>query len=96
MSIVVEETEELVLELRELLLTGEASIIFEVVVQEMDSFRLEQCAQLGILVDDISEVDFIQIGVEGTVSESGPEEHPGEDGEPLEAEGEVPELVEEE
>lgn len=96
MSIVVEEAEELVLELRELLLTGEASIIFEVVVQEMDSFRLEQCAQLGILVDDISEVDFIQIGVEGTVSESGPEEHPGEDGEPLEAEGEVPELVEEE
>lgn len=96
MSIVVEEAEELVLELRELLLTGEASIIFEVVVQEIDSFRLEQCAQLGILVDDISEVDFIQIGVEGTVSESGPEEHPGEDGEPLEAEGEVPELVEEE
>ena len=82
MSIVVEEAEELVLELRELLLTGEASIIFEVGVQEMDSFRLEQCAQLGILVDDISEVDFIQIGVEGTVSESGPEEHPGEDGAP--------------
>lgn len=94
--VVVEEAEELVLELRELLVGGEAGVVFEIVVQEMDGFRLEECAQLGVLVDDISEVHFIDIGVEGAVSESGPEEHPGENGESLEANGEVPELVEEE
>lgn len=94
--VVVEEAEELVLELRELLLAGEATVVFEVVVQQMDGFGLEECAQLGVLVDDISEVHFIDIGVEGAISESGPEEHPGEDGESLEANGQVPELVEEE
>ncbi len=36
-------------------------------------------------MDDISEMDLINIGVEGSVSESGPEEHPGEDGESFES-----------
>lgn len=41
MSVVVEETEESVFELREFFLAGEALIVFHVVVKEMDGFWFE-------------------------------------------------------
>lgn len=62
----------------------------------MDSFRLEEVFKLWIFVDEVAQMDFVDIGIDGLVSETGPEEHPGQDGESFEAPSEVPELVEEE
>ena len=95
-GVVVEEAEELVLELWEFLLIGEAGVVLEVVVEKVNGLRLEKGTQLGIVVDDIPEMHLIDVGIEGSVSDSGPEEHPGQDGESLEAEGKIPKLVEEE
>ncbi len=36
-------------------------------------------------MNDVSEVDLVNIGVEGSISESCPEEHPGKNGKSLEA-----------
>lgn len=80
MSVVVKESEELVLELGELLLTGEPSVVFHIVVHQVDSLGFEERAELGVLVDDVAQMDFVDLGVEGLVSDSGPEEHPGQDG----------------
>jgi hypothetical protein len=95
-GVVVEESEEFVLEFGEFLLARESSIILEVVVEQMDCLCLEKGADFGVLMDDISEVHFINIGVESSVSDSCPEEHPGQDGQSLESQGQVPELIEEE
>ena len=46
-------------------------------------------------MDYISEMNLIDFWVHGLISDSGPEEHPREDGESFEAECEIPELVEE-
>jgi hypothetical protein len=94
-AVVAEESEELVLELRELLLARIALVPFHVVVKEVDRFGFEEFSDFGVLVDYVAEVHLVDLRVDGFVSESGPEEHPGENGEGLEAEGEIPELVEE-
>jgi hypothetical protein len=95
-GVVVEEPEKFVLKLGEFLLAGEASVVFHVVVQEVDGLGFEESSQLGVLVDYVSQMDFVDVGVVGAVSQPGPEEHPREKRQPLESEGQVPELVEEE
>ncbi len=77
MGVIVEKSEEFVLEFREFLLTRETKIIFHIVVQKMNSFWFEKCTNFWILVDDVSKMNLVNIGVKGSVSESGPEEHPG-------------------
>lgn len=95
-GVVIEEAEEPVLELGELLLAGQAGVVLQVVVQQVDGFRLEEGAQLRVVVDDVAQVHLVDLGVQGSVTHSRPEQHPGQNGQALEAEGEVPELVEEE
>lgn len=51
----------------------------------MDGFGLEESSQLGVLMDDIAQVHFIDFGVSSLVSDAGPEEHPGEDSQGLES-----------
>jgi hypothetical protein len=41
-GIVVEESEEFVLEFREFLITRESSIVFQIIVKEMDGFWFEK------------------------------------------------------
>jgi len=76
-SVVVKEAEELVIELGEFALAGESSIVFHVVIQKMNSFGLEQSSQFRVFMDDVAKVNFVDFGVEGLVSDTGPEEHPG-------------------
>lgn len=95
MGVVVEEPEELVLELREFLLAGETSVVLEVVVEQVDSFWLEKCSKLRVLVNDVPQVHFVEVGVNSAIANSGPEKHPRQDGKTFESESEVPELVEE-
>ena len=95
MSIVVEESEEFVLELGEFLFAREPLIIFHVIVHQVDGFGFEKLSDFRVVMDNISQMELVEAGVGGLVPNSGPEEHPGQDGEPLEAEGQIPELVEE-
>ena len=95
MGVVVEESEELVLELWEFLLAWESLIVLHIVVHQVDGFGFEKLADFRVVMDDISQMELVEAGVGGLVSDSGPEEHPGQDGEALEAEGQIPELVEE-
>ena len=73
MCVVVEEPEELVLELWELLLLREATVVLEVIVKQVDGFWFEKRAQLRVLVDDVPKVHFVEVGVEGAIADSGPE-----------------------
>ena len=95
MSIVIEKSEEFIFEFGEFLFAGESLVIFNIVVEEMDGFRLEEGSNFGVLMDDITKVDFIDFRVNCFVSNSGPEEHHWEDGQSLEAESQIPELEEE-
>jgi len=94
-SVVVEKSEESVLELREFLLTREVCVVLNVIVKQMDGFRLEESAYFWVFVDDITQVYLVNFGVDSTVSDSGPEKQPGQHSEGLEAVSEVPELIEE-
>lgn len=96
MTVIAEKSEEFVLELGEFGLAGVAGVPFHIVIEKVDRLGFEKLTNLFVFMDDISEVDFIDFGVDCFISDSGPEEHPGEDGESLESESEVPELVEEE
>lgn len=80
MSVVVEESEEFVLELWEFLVAGESGVILHVVVKQMDGFWLEEGSQLRVLVDYVSQMDFVDVRIKSAVSDSGPEEHPGQQG----------------
>ena len=95
MSVVVEESEELVLELGEFLLAWESLIVLHIVVHQVDGFGFEKLSDFRVVMNDISQMELVEAGVSGLVPNSGPEEHPGQDGEPLETEGQIPELVEE-
>jgi len=53
-SVVVEKPEKFVLELWELLLTREASIILGVIVEKMNCFWFEKCSDFRILMNDVS------------------------------------------
>lgn len=95
MGVIVKEAEEFILELWELLLAGESRIVFHIVVHQVDALGLKKLAQFGVLMDDVSQMDFVDFGVKGLVSDSGPKQHPRQNGEPLEADSEIPELVKE-
>lgn len=94
-SVVVEKSEKFVFEFREFLLTRETKVIFHIVVQKMNSFCFEKCTDFWILVDDVSKINLVNIGVKSFVSESGPEEHPGKQSQAFEAKSQIPELEEE-
>jgi hypothetical protein len=51
----------------------------------VDGFDFEELTYLRVLVDDVSQMHLVDLGVDGFVSYSGPEEHPGEDSECFEA-----------
>jgi len=80
MSIVVEESEVSVLELGELFFTGVASIILQFIVQKVDWLWFEKGSNFRILMDDISQMYFVDIRIESFVSNSGPEKHPRKNG----------------
>ena len=46
-------------------------------------------------MNNISQMNFIDIGISSLISNSGPEKHPGQNGESFESSSEVPKLVEE-
>ena len=94
MTVVAEKSEEFVFELRVFGLVRISLVPFHIVVQKMDGFRLEELSNFRIIMEDVSEMYFIDFRIDGFVSQSGPEEHPGQDGEAFESEGEVPELIE--
>lgn len=96
MGIAVEKSPELVLELGEFLLTWVTCVPFDVVVQYVNRFWLEQLAQFRILVNEVSEPHFLDVRVDALVSQSGVEHGQWEECQDLEASGQFVELVEEE
>lgn len=67
---------------------------FTVVVNDMHGFFSEKLGKFGVLVQHISQIGFLEIGVQSSVSKSGVEQEPGQDTEELEAEGDIREHVE--
>lgn len=70
------------------------SIVFTVIIDDVNGFFVEQFSDLRVLVDHISQVGFLDIRVKGSVSESGVENEPRKDRDELETEGNVGEHVE--
>lgn len=70
------------------------SVEFAVVVDDMHGFFGEELGEFGILVQHISQIGFLKIGVQSSVSKSGVEQEPRQDTEELETEGNVREHVE--
>lgn len=95
MGISVEESEKSVLEFREFLLVRESIIVLKVVIEQMNGLGFKKCSNFWILMNDIAKVDLVNIGIKSSISDSGPEEHPGKNGQSFESESQVPELVKE-
>jgi len=93
-SVRVEEFPDFVVVFGELFVVN-VSVIFELVVQNVDGFFLEELSNFGVVVDHFSQVSFLHVRVKGSVSESGIEDTEGEEGQDLETQSEMPELVEE-
>ena len=70
------------------------SVEFAVIVDNMHGFFGEELGEFGVLVQHISQIGFLEIGVQSSVSKSGVEQEPRQDTEELEAEGNVREHVE--
>lgn len=73
MGIAVKESPEFVLEFGELLFAWVTLIPFDVVVQNVDSFRFEELSDFSVLVNHISDPHLLDVGVDAFVSESGVE-----------------------
>jgi hypothetical protein len=95
MSIIVKESEKFVLEFREFFFIGEASIILHIIIKKMDGLWFEKSSQFRILMNNISQVYLVNIGIVGSVSDSGPKEHPGQQSKSFKSESQIPELVKE-
>lgn len=95
MGISVEESEKSVLEFREFLLIRKSIIILKVVVQQMNGLRFEKCSNFWVVMNDVAKVDLVNIGIESSIPDSGPEEHPRKNGQSFESKGQVPELIKE-
>lgn len=80
MSIIVKESEKSILELGKFFVTRKSIIILEIVVKQMNGLWFEERCNFCVLVDDISQVDLIDLGIESSVSDPCPEEHPRQDG----------------
>lgn len=85
MGVAVEESPELVLELREFLLTWVSLVPFDVVVQHVNRLWFEKLAQFRVLVDEIPEPHFLDVGVNALVSHSGVEHGQWEESQHLES-----------
>jgi hypothetical protein len=70
------------------------SVEFAVVIDDMHGFFGEELGKFGVLVQHISQIGFLEIGVQSSVSKSGVEQEPRQDTEELETEGNVREHVE--
>lgn len=95
-GISVEEAPCSVLVFWEFLGIWEAWDVLAVIVKDVDGLLLEQFGDFLVLVDHVSQVSLLEVGVEGSVSESGVTKEPRHQSEDLETEGDVPALVEEE
>lgn len=60
----------LVVELGELLGAGIAAVILALVIEDMDGFIFEELGDLRILVDDVSEIGFLEVGITDFVSDA--------------------------
>lgn len=69
-------------------------VVFTVIVKDVESFFVEILGDFGVFVEHVSKVCFLKIGVQGSVSKSGIEEEPGEDGQKLETESNISKHVE--
>ena len=70
------------------------SIEFAVIIDDMHGFFSEKLGEFGVLVQHISQISFLEIGVQSLISESGVEEEPRQDTEELETESDIREHVE--
>jgi hypothetical protein len=70
------------------------SVEFTVIVDDMHGFFGEKLGEFGVLVQHISQIGFLEIGVQSSVSKSGVEQEPRQDTEELETEGNIREHVE--
>ena len=76
-SIGVEESPQFASVLGELGVIGNTAVVLQVVIQNMDGFRGEQLGNLCILVDHISQIGLLDIGILTSVSDSGVEHSHG-------------------
>ena len=95
MRVIVKESEEGVLELWEFSFVRHSFVPGELIVQEMNAFRLEKRSNFRVLVDDITKMHFINFWIYTLVTNTGPEQHPWQNSKSLETKCEIPELVEE-
>ena len=95
MRVIVKESEEGVLELWELSFVRHSFVPGELIIQKMNAFRLKKRPDFRVLVDDITEMNFIDFWIYTPVTNTGPEEHPWQNSKGLETSSEIPELVEE-
>lgn len=84
-SIRVKESPELIFEFWEFLFAWIALIPFDIVIENVNSFRFEELAQLLILMDHISEPHFFNIWINALVSKSCIEHSQWEESEDFEA-----------
>lgn len=73
----------------------DGGVIFTVVVQDVDGLLVEEFGDFLVFVDHISQVSFLEVGVVGSVSDTDVQQSQGQEGEDLESESNVGELVEE-
>jgi len=64
-----------------------SSVIFAVIVQDVDSFFSKEGSDLGISVDHVSQVSFLEVRVHSSVPNSDIQNEPREGGQNLESEG---------
>lgn len=96
MCVVVEEPPEFVFEFWEFSLVWVSFVELAVVVQDVDCFFFEQFGYFWVAVNHLSEIGFLEVRVEGLISQSGVKQHGWEQSVKFESEAEMGELVEEE
>jgi len=94
-SVRVEEVPDSVVVFRELF-SVDVFVIFKIVVQDVDGLFIEKLSNFGVVIHHISQISFLHVGVVSSVSKSGVEQTNGENGQNLETESQMPELIEEE
>jgi hypothetical protein len=87
-GISVKESPSTVVIFREFLII-DGLVILAVIVKNVDSLFSEVFTDFRVFVKHISEISFLEIRVKGSVSESGIEQEPWEDGQELEAESNI-------
>lgn len=92
-SVGVEESPDFVVVFGELFSIN-VGVIFTVVVQDVDGFFVEEFGDFLVFVDHISQIGFLEVRVIGSVSDTDIQQSEGQEGEDLESESDVGNLVE--